>query len=162
LPRFASGITRALQQIASAYPLGSITGPTPGLVALFLFNEGSGQTAFDSSGNGYHLQLGALAGADSADPAWIQAEAAIDDVPPTIEAPVNLRVIDPKGTTPGEVVSYSATVVDNCDLSPTLLCVPSSGSFFPRGTTIVTCTATDRSGNTTVHTFPVVVLPTIR
>ncbi|WP_374711143.1 LamG domain-containing protein [Roseiflexus sp.] len=37
-------------------------------VALYVFDEGSGQTASDASENGYHLMLGRNAGADSADP----------------------------------------------------------------------------------------------
>ena len=39
--------------------------------------------------------------------------------------------------------------------------MPSSGSFFLRGTTMVTCTATDAPGNQSVCAFPVVVMPTI-
>jgi hypothetical protein len=35
--------------------------------------------------------------------------------------------------------------------------VPPSGSFFPRGTTLVTCTATDASGNQSTCQFPVTV-----
>nr|MBA3498916.1 PxKF domain-containing protein [Deltaproteobacteria bacterium] len=37
-------------------------------------------------------------------------------------------------------------------------CVPASGSLFPVGTTQVTCTATDASGNTGTRTFPVTVV----
>jgi len=35
--------------------------------------------------------------------------------------------------------------------------VPPSGSFFPHGSTLVTCTATDASGNQATRAFPVVV-----
>jgi hypothetical protein len=44
---------------------------------------------------------------------------------------------------------------DGC--GPALFAVPPSGSFFPRGTTTVTCTATDEAGNQTMCSFPVVV-----
>jgi hypothetical protein len=40
---------------------------------------------------------------------------------------------------------------------PSVACVPSSGSFFPRGTTLVTCTATDACGNQSAGQFPVTV-----
>jgi len=40
---------------------------------------------------------------------------------------------------------------------PALVCVPPSGSFFPRGITRVTCTATDASGNQSSCVFPVTV-----
>jgi hypothetical protein len=51
--------------------------PTPtattasGLVAHWEFDEGSGQTAADSSGTGNAGTLGTTGGADSADPAWV-------------------------------------------------------------------------------------------
>ena len=53
---------------------GSFTPPSAPLtedadtIALYVFDEGSGQTVSDASGNGYHLMLGRNAGADSADP----------------------------------------------------------------------------------------------
>jgi hypothetical protein len=40
-------------------------------------------------------------------------------------------------------VSYSATATDTVDPSPTVRCLPASGSIFAIGTTIVQCTATD-------------------
>ena len=39
-------------------------------IAHWTFDEGSGQTAADSSGNGHSATLGNLAGADAADPTW--------------------------------------------------------------------------------------------
>jgi hypothetical protein len=47
----------------------------------------------------------------------------------------------------GAAVSITPTVFDNCP-AVTSSCVPSSGSTFGFGTTPVTCTATDASGNT--------------
>lgn len=46
----------------------------PGLVAHWTFDEGAGQTAFDSSGSGLHLQLGSTPGPDGADPQWTPHE----------------------------------------------------------------------------------------
>jgi hypothetical protein len=71
-------------------------------------------------------------------------------------------VLDPWGSSPGEVVSFSVNASDEVDPSPTVVCVPPSGSFFPRGTTIVTCTATDASGNESSCEFPVTVAPKAR
>jgi hypothetical protein len=45
-------------------------GPTPGLVAEWTFDEGTGQTAADSSGLGNGATLGNAPGVDPADPAW--------------------------------------------------------------------------------------------
>jgi hypothetical protein len=55
----------------------------------------------------------------------------------------------------GGVVNYSApTATDNCP-GVTVACNPPSGSTFPVGATIVTCTATDTSNNTASCTFVV-------
>jgi len=47
------------------------------------------------------------------------------------------------------------TATDNCGPAPTVVCNPPSGSTFPAGTTSVTCTAVDSSGNTATCSFPV-------
>jgi hypothetical protein len=60
----------------------------------------------------------------------------------------------------GAVVSFTVTATDNCDLTPTVVCSPASGSFFPIGTTTVNCTATDDCGNTDSCSFTVTVTPT--
>lgn len=54
------------------------------------------------------------------------------------------------------VVNFSATFSDNCP-GTTVSFVPASGSAFPVGTTLVTATATDASGNTAQCTFNVIV-----
>jgi len=58
----------------------------------------------------------------------------------------------------GAVVNYtSPTATDIVDATPTVACVPPSGSTFPIGTTTVTCTATDDSGNSASATFTITV-----
>jgi len=53
------------------------------------------------------------------------------------------------------IVNYPPPVVtDNCP-GVGVVCTPPSGSCFPLGTTTVTCTATDTSGNTATCTFKV-------
>jgi hypothetical protein len=59
----------------------------------------------------------------------------------------------------GARVKYEVTASDNCDPTPTIVCVPPSGSKFPLGCTNVTCTATDNAGNSSSCTFKVCVLP---
>src|SRR5207253_4453639 len=70
-------------------------------------------------------------------------------------------------TAPGQCtsnVSFTATFTDNCP-GGSILCVPPSGSSFPKGTTNVVCTATDASGNSSNCSFTVTVndnqVPTI-
>lgn len=53
----------------------------------------------------------------------------------------------------GAAVTYSATATDAWDAAPTVDCAPASGGQFPIGTTTVTCTATDDSGNTSTASF---------
>ncbi len=62
-----------------------------------------------------------------------------DDQPPSITCPANVTVSnDPNQC--GAVVNYPApTITDNCPGTFTATCTPPSGSFFPVGTTTVTC-----------------------
>jgi len=61
----------------------------------------------------------------------------------------------------GAVVTFAPpTAIDYCDPSPVVTCVPSSGSFFSTGMTIVTCSAVDVCGNESSCMFTVTVEPT--
>jgi hypothetical protein len=80
-----------------------------------------------------------------------------DVLAPALSCPSSVLVLDALGSPPGEVVSFSVTASDCRDPAPVVMCVPPSGSFFPRGTTLVTCTATDASGNQSTCQFPVTV-----
>jgi hypothetical protein len=56
----------------------------------------------------------------------------------------------------GAAVTWSAPSADDvADASPSIGCSPASGSTFPVGTTTVTCTATDASGNHASASFAV-------
>lgn len=72
----------------------------------------------------------------------------VNDVePPTIICPGNITQDNDPGVC-GAIVNYPPpTVNDNCP-GATSVCSPPSGSLFPVGTTMVTCTATDATGNT--------------
>src|SRR5439155_10226979 len=82
-----------------------------------------------------------------------------DTEKPTLSCPANFT----RGTDPGKcsaVVNYPApTAGDNCGVA-TLVCDPPSGSTFAKGTTPVTCTATDAAGNSSTCTFTVTVTDT--
>jgi hypothetical protein len=94
-----------------------------------------------------------------------------DTQPPVITCPANVTVPnDPDQC--GAVVTYpNATATDNCDSKPAgplvnapaqvaANCSPASGSFFPVGTTTVTCTASDDSPNSPDSTCTFVVTVT--
>jgi HYR domain len=74
-----------------------------------------------------------------------------DVTAPTLNLPDDLTVeaTDASGTN----VTYSVTATDDRDPNPTVTCDPSSGSFFPVGTTTVKCQATDASGNVATGSF---------
>lgn len=79
-----------------------------------------------------------------------------DTTDPIITCPANVTA-ECAGPT-GTVVNYPApTVSDICDPAPVLVCVPPSGTAFPMGTTTVTCTATDMSGNEAQCSFDVTI-----
>jgi HYR domain len=77
----------------------------------------------------------------------------VDRTPPTISNPgdQNANAVNASGAP----VSFSVTASDAIDPSPHVACSPASGSTFPLGTTTVSCTATDASGNSTSTAFKV-------
>ncbi|MBI3111673.1 MAG: HYR domain-containing protein [Ignavibacteriales bacterium] len=91
-----------------------------------------------------------------------QTVTVVDNTPPTIAAPANVVVATGAGaTTCGAEVSDtqlgSATASDNCTVTVSRLGVP-SGNMFIVGTTTVTYTATDGSGNSVSATQTVTVI----
>jgi len=76
-----------------------------------------------------------------------------DTQPPVITCPANISVFNDRGLC-GATVSFTPTATDNCP-KVTVTSVPASGSFFPVGTTTVTSTATDSSGNKSTCSFTV-------
>lgn len=73
----------------------------------------------------------------------------IDTISPGLVCPSNIVTTD-------TVVSYSATSTDNCSTT-SIAFNPPSGSTFPIGTSVVTATASDNSGNSTSCQFTVTV-----
>ena len=74
--------------------------------------------------------------------------------PNLVGLPADQSVVtnDPSGTT----LAYAAPMAtDLADPSPTVGCSPASGTHIPTGTTTVTCTATDASGNDRSASFDV-------
>jgi uncharacterized repeat protein (TIGR01451 family) len=83
------------------------------------------------------------------------ASTTVDPIAPAITCPANVTVVPATIGALCAIVNYTAPVVtDNCP-GATVVCSPASGSCFPIGTTTVTCTATDTSGNTATCSFGV-------
>jgi hypothetical protein len=70
---------------------------------------------------------------------------------PEIKCPSDVYV---STTTCSKAITFNVTARDNCP-GVTVSTVPASGTDFPVGTTTVTATATDASGNKTVSSFKV-------
>ena len=88
---------------------------------------------------GYDLQLA------------VDQDVALTSTPPNITTTAT--------GTGGAVVTYTTpAATDSDDPTPTVACLPASGTMFPVGTTTVTCTATDPDDVSTVVTFTVTVM----
>jgi hypothetical protein len=80
----------------------------------------------------------------------------VDTTAPVVAtiADIDLTTSDPTGA----LLSYgSPTVADIVDAAPTVACLPADGTMIPVGTTTVTCTARDASGNQSTMSFDAVV-----
>jgi hypothetical protein len=81
-----------------------------------------------------------------------------DSTPPVLKLPEDMTV---EATSPdGAKVTYQASATDLVDGTVPVTCTPASGSTFPLGTTTVTCSTTDKAGNTATGTFTVIVKDT--
>lgn len=76
-----------------------------------------------------------------------------DTTPPVLTLPV--RIETDADSPAGAAVIWAIGVTDDTDPNPTYNCTPSSGAVFPIGTTTVTCSASDASGNMAPGTFEV-------
>lgn len=78
-----------------------------------------------------------------------------DVLAPRLDVPAAVRVRTRMST--GKIVRYRAVAVDETDGVVTASCAPGSGTRFPAGRTVVSCSATDRAGNVARGAFAVVV-----
>jgi uncharacterized delta-60 repeat protein len=81
-----------------------------------------------------------------------------DNEPPTLTCPADIDVSAGSfcGGASGVVTFPTPAGADNCGIAG-VSCAPPSGTTFPAGSTTVTCTATDTSGNTAQCAFTVTV-----
>jgi hypothetical protein len=79
----------------------------------------------------------------------------VDSIPPVLTVPANMTVNATSAA--GAVVNFTASATDLVDASPTVACLPASGSTFPLGVNTVNCTATDDSSNVDSDSFTITV-----
>ncbi len=78
----------------------------------------------------------------------------IDNEPPELICPGDIEVLAEPFTCIAAATWETPSATDNCD-STIVVCSFSSGDIFPLGTTTITCSATDLSGNTAECSFDV-------
>lgn len=83
-----------------------------------------------------------------------------DTTPPVLSGMPSDGTVEATSGAGAVYVFSDPTATDIADLSPSVGCIPASGSTFPLGITTVTCTATDDSSNTDEDTFNVTVVDT--
>ena len=79
----------------------------------------------------------------------------VDTTAPEVHTPANLVVGNTLPTGASNVIYTGASATDAVSGEVPVTCAPPSGSTFPLGVTTVTCTATDKAGNTGEATFTV-------
>jgi hypothetical protein len=80
-----------------------------------------------------------------------------DTTPPAISCPAAITA-NGNLASGGATVPFTVSATDSCDASVSVAAVPAAGSLFPFGTTTVSATAADDSGNNASCSFTVTVL----
>ena len=88
----------------------------------------------------------------------VTVDAKPDNNPPVINVPSTPIQVNASGPS-GAQVRYQASATDDVDGPINLTCTAPSGSTFPIGETVVTCEATDSTGNPVEESFTVTVNP---
>ncbi len=137
---FASGVDLGMPTTSDDYGVASVVNDAPtefpkGVTVVTW-------TATDTSGNTATCE---------------QTVTVVDAEQPTIVCPADVAL--PCSVEALVPADYTATATDNCDDVLVATCDPPSGSGFKAGSTTVTATATDSSGNSATCTFTVTRAP---
>jgi hypothetical protein len=95
-------------------------------------------------------------GKDTWDGTLLVAGLAFDTTAPVLRGATAKTVVRPRGAKLVRV-TYRVSAVDETDGAVPVSCVPRTGSRFKLGRTLVSCSATDKSGNTARARFTVTV-----
>lgn len=85
----------------------------------------------------------------------VQTVTVKDTTPPALEGLAN-QLLEATSAS-GAKAAYTVTAKDLVDPAPTVICSAASGSTFPLGATVVTCTARDGKGNNATGSFTITV-----
>lgn len=170
-----SQVTRTVNVVDTKGPDITINGANPATVECHTSYTDAGATAFDTCLNAsipvtpsgsvdvntpgtYIITYTATDGARSS--TKTRTVNVVDTTPPVISCPANVVVQLPlNSTATSMVVNYpAATANDTCAATTNITYSKASGTVFPAGSTTITVTATDASGNSSTCTFTVTVL----
>jgi hypothetical protein len=131
-----------------------VTGPSGAVVP---YDDG-GLSCTPASGSTFPLGKTTVNCVDTGSAASSLTVTVVDTTSPavTVPGPITAEASGPGGAS----ATFSVGAADAVDPAPTVSCTPSSGATFPLGTTAVSCTAADASGNTVHATFDVNVVDT--
>jgi hypothetical protein len=135
---------------------GSSWSPLGSGVGGFGLDRVEALAAYDDGGGPALYAGGTFTSATDSSDSFLAKWGCPDSVPPVISCPPPIYAPD-RNLDGQEVVYFTVTATDAIDPAPLVACVPPSGSTFPLGTTLVTCTATDAQGNASTCEFPVTV-----
>jgi len=119
-------------------------------------------SVFDDGGGPALIAGGEFSSALDSGDSYLAKWGCPDTTAPVLDCPASLTFRDDPTNGAGEVVVFTVTASDDRDPSPSVVCTPPSGSVFPFGSTVVTCTATDASGNESTCQFQVELRPRVR
>lgn len=122
-------------------------GANDSVLALLGFDAGSGPVLYVG---GSFTRVN-----DSGDSFLGRWQGCVDLEAPVLSCPAAITVAEGLSGAPGAIVTFSVSATDDLDPDPLVECVPPSGSVFPRGITLVSCTATDDAGRQSSCSFPV-------
>lgn len=109
-----------------------------------------------TASNGIHSDATCASPGTAPDPSCTFNVIVVDNQPPSVTCPANITTNTDAGQCSATVNYTTPTGSDNCP-GVTVVCSPASGSTFSKGTTTVTCTATDASSLTASCNFTVTV-----
>ncbi len=125
----------------------------------FTITGGTGAYEAASGSGTVRRSIGGGVGSETWRGTLVAPAAEFDVTPPKLSGATSKTVRAPKGAKRVRV-SYKVTATDNTEGQVPVSCEPRSGSRFPIGRTVVTCSATDSSANTANASFRVTVRPT--
>jgi len=140
-----TSISRVARWDGASWSSLGVVSPVVGGYALAVADGGAGVPALILGG--LFMEIGGTS--DSNIARWQGCAS----VPPTLACPD--RVEAGTFSAVGRIVEFEVSATGAGTPAPVVVCVPPSGSFFPLGTTIVHCTATDAMSNESTCDFPV-------